>query len=124
MVQCIIERRLSGDSGSSFPYTAAPVVYTPPSLVDIAEKVSEAGGGKSELSRSASTIQRKGYTSDDDLEELDCGPLASINVNNLPSSPTNRANGNGNYRKHEEEITGKAGANERYELLREVWLAT
>lgn len=118
-MQCIVERRLSGDSASSFPYLAAPAVYTPPSSADIAEKVAEAGG-KSELSRSASAIQRKGYTSDEDLEELD-SPLSSI-LNKFPSSPTSGANGN-NSRKHEETGTSSV-ANERFELLLEVWLAT
>lgn len=115
--ECIVERRLSGESASSFPYLAAPAVYTPPSLADVAEKVAEAGG-KSELSRSASAIQRKGYTSDEDLEELDC-PLESI-LDKFPSSP--RSSANRNSRKHEE--TGSKVANERFELLREVWLAT
>lgn len=120
-MQCIIERKLSGDSASSFPYAGAPVVYTPPSSADVAEKVAEAGG-KSQLSRSASAIQRKGYTSDEDLVELDC-PLATI-VDKSPSSPANlpKGFGNGNHR-HEEE-TGDVGANARYELLREVWQAT
>lgn len=114
MVQCIVERRLSGDSASSFPYLAAPAVYTPPSSADIAEKVVAEAGGKSELWRSASAIQRKGYTSDEDLEELD-SPLAS--------SPTSGANGT-NTRKPELQQTGSRIANERFELLREVWLAS
>ncbi|KAI7998406.1 hypothetical protein LOK49_LG10G02951 [Camellia lanceoleosa] len=115
--ECIIERRLSGgDSASSFPYNAAPVVYTPPSPANMAEKVAEAGE-KSQLARNASVVQRKGYTSDEELEELD-SPLASI-IDKLPPSPTVRANQNGKSK----DQTSNVGANARYELLREVWLA-
>lgn len=108
---------MSGGSARSFPYTAAPVVYNPPSSVDVAEKVSEAGE-RSPLERNVSIVQRKGYTSDEELEELD-SPLKAI-IDKLPSSPTIVANGNGNG-KHEE--TGYACMNARYDLLREVWSA-
>lgn len=114
--ECIIERRLSGGTSSSFPYTASPVIYKPPSSADVAEKVSEAGA-KSQLARSASAIQRKGYTSDEELEELD-SPLTSI-IDKLPSSPTVAANlsANGDHM----DRGGFNGQNARYELLREVW---
>ncbi|CAN6716644.1 unnamed protein product [Malus baccata var. baccata] len=115
--ESIVERRLSGESARSFPYTAAPVVYTPPSSADVAEKVSEAGGS-SQLERKVSAVQRKGYTSDEELEELD-SPLSSI-IDKLPSTPTIIANGNGSG-KHE--YAGHACTNARYELLREVWSA-
>ncbi|KAA8517027.1 hypothetical protein F0562_017155 [Nyssa sinensis] len=114
--ECIIQRRVLVESATSFPYSAAPVVYTPPSPADVAEKVAEAGG-KSQLARNASAIQRKGYTSEEELEELD-SPLTSI-IDKSPSSPTIMANGNG---KHKDQ-TSYVGANARYELLREVWLA-
>lgn len=113
--QCIAERRLSGDSTSSFPYPATPVVYAPPSAADVAEKVAEAGG-KSQLMRNVSVVQKKGYTSDEELEELDC-PLTSI-IEKMPPSPSVARNGNGN---HSEEETGHTCLNARYELLREVW---
>lgn len=116
--ECIIERRFSGDSVSTFPYPAASVVYTPPSSADVAEKVAEAGS-KSQLSRSASAIQSKGYTSDEDLVELD-SPLAII-VDKSSFSPTHLIpNGT---KKNEQDI-GHVGVNARYELLREVWQAT
>lgn len=108
-----MQRRLSGDSTRSFPYTAAPVIYYPPSSADVAEKVAEAGE-RSQLARNVSAVQRKGYTSDEELEELD-SPLTSI-IDKLPSSPTITANGNG-----KQEHTSYAGTNARYELLREVW---
>ncbi|XP_062166427.1 uncharacterized protein LOC133872823 isoform X2 [Alnus glutinosa] len=111
--ESIVQRRLSGDSTRSFPYTAAPVIYYPPSSADVAEKVAEAGE-RSPLARNMSVVQRKGYTSDEELEELD-SPLTSI-IDKLPSSPTITTNGNG-----KQEHTSYAGTNARYELLREVW---
>ncbi|GLT88259.1 hypothetical protein SLE2022_062930 [Rubroshorea leprosula] len=113
--ESFVERRISGESARSFPYTAAPVVYTPPSTADVAKKVAEAGE-RSQLSRNVSMIQRKGYTSDEELEELD-SPLASI-VDKLPPSPTIMANGKVNG-KHDHASHG--GGNVRFELLREVW---
>ncbi|KAJ7976827.1 Nucleolar gar2-like protein [Quillaja saponaria] len=112
--ESIVERRFSGDSVRSFPYTASPIIYSPPSSANVGEKVAEAGG-KSHLARNVSAVQRKGYTSDEELEELD-SPLTSV-ICNLPSSPTVTANGNGNHKEH----TGQTSANARYELLREVW---
>ncbi|KAK4412996.1 hypothetical protein Salat_2946800 [Sesamum alatum] len=118
--ECIIERRLSGDSASSFPYTAAPTTYTPPSSTDVAEKVAEAGANP-QFSRSSSSVQRKGYTSDEELDELE-SCITSV-IDKLPSSPTtvvNRKNINGD----PTEEVGHDGANARYDLLREVWKAT
>ncbi|XP_002526750.2 uncharacterized protein LOC8278976 [Ricinus communis] len=112
--ESIVERRLSGDSTRNFPYTAGPVVYAPPSSADVSEKVAEVGA-KSELSRNVSAVQRKGYTSDEELEELD-SPLTSIIENSL-SSPTSVPKGNGNHLEH----TGYIVTNARYELLRQVW---
>lgn len=64
-----------------------------------------------------SSVQRKGYTSDEELEELD-SPLSSI-IDKLPPSPSIIAteNGNGKHKNH----TYYTGSNARYELLREVW---
>ncbi|KAL5545556.1 hypothetical protein UlMin_005243 [Ulmus minor] len=112
--ESIIEQRLSREFVRGFPYTVAPVVYTPPSSTSVAEKCAVADAG-SELARNVSVIQRKGYTSDEELEELEC-PLTSI-IDKLPPSPSTVANGDG---KHNENA-GYAGANARYELLSEVW---
>ncbi|KAL3819844.1 hypothetical protein ACJIZ3_005749 [Penstemon smallii] len=111
--ECIIERRFSGDSSSSFPFTAAPIVYVPPSSSDVAEKVSEIGKN-SPLSRSASfAVQKKGYTSDEELDEVE-NCLTSI-IEKPPSLTT----GNG-----DSEEVDHDGANARYDLLREVWKST
>ncbi|KAL0383714.1 UNVERIFIED_CONTAM: hypothetical protein Scaly_0658700 [Sesamum calycinum] len=117
--ECIIERRLSGDSVTSFPYTAAPTTYMPSSSTDVAEKVAEAGAN-SQFSRSSSSIQRKGYTSDEELDELE-SCITSV-IDKLPSSPTTVVNGNINGDGTEE--VGYDGGNARYDLLREVWKAT
>ncbi|OWM67204.1 uncharacterized protein LOC116207775 isoform X2 [Punica granatum] len=114
--ESIVERRLSGETTRNFPYTAAAVIYSPPSSADVAKKVAEAGE-RSPLSRSVSTVQRKGYTSDEELDDLD-SPLTSI-IDQLQSSPTHVSNGNENG-KHVEHGAHSA-MNVRYELLREVW---
>ncbi|CAJ1910316.1 unnamed protein product [Sphenostylis stenocarpa] len=113
--ETIIERRLSAEPVRSFPYVAAPVVYMPPSSANVAEKVAEAGG-KCHLARNVSAVQRRGYTSDEELEELD-SPLTSI-IDKLPSSPTVTHSGKGN---HHNEQGGHPTTNARYQLLREVW---
>lgn len=118
ILQSIIERRISGESATSFPYTAAPTVYTPPSSSDVAEKVAEAGAS-TKFYRSASSVQRKGYTSDEELDEME-SCLSSV-VDTLPPSPTAvRGNGKGSG----SEVGGDDGANARYDLLREVWQST
>ncbi|KAI4300742.1 hypothetical protein L6164_034082 [Bauhinia variegata] len=106
-----VERRMSGDTVRSFPYAAAPVVYYPPSSANVAEKVADVGG-KAELARNVSVVQRRGYTSDEELEELD-SPLTSV-IDKLPPSPTVAANGDG---KHKEQTS----MNARYQLLRQLW---
>ncbi|GAB2227978.1 hypothetical protein Droror1_Dr00009807 [Drosera rotundifolia] len=115
--ESVLERRSSGDSASSFPYIAAPVVYSPPSTADVAEKVAEAGRGKPHLEHKASMIQTKGYTSDEELEEL-VSPLAYI-VDNLRSLGDHEESMNGSL--DNKELTGYSGVYARYKLLREVW---
>ncbi|KAF5725507.1 hypothetical protein HS088_TW23G00230 [Tripterygium wilfordii] len=113
----VVERRFSGESSRSFPYAAASVVYHPPSSDDVAEKVADAGGS-SRLSRNASIVKKKGYTSDEELDEIEC-PLASI-IDKLPPSPTMLANGSGISK--DKEHADYACKNSRFELLKEVWL--
>ncbi|XP_061373709.1 uncharacterized protein LOC133316032 [Gastrolobium bilobum] len=112
--ETIVERRFSAESVRSFPYAAAPVIYVPPSSANVAEKVAEAGG-KSHMARNVSAIQRRGYTSDEELEELD-SPLTFI-IDKLPSSPSVTVNGEVNHT----ELGSHPTTNARYELLREVW---
>ncbi|KAH9624899.1 hypothetical protein KSS87_017002 [Heliosperma pusillum] len=111
--ESFVERRIPGESAASFPYGAAEVVYRPPSSKDVSEKVAEAGG-KPELERNVSMVQKKGYTSDEELDHLD-SPLATLIE---PLSPTTLVNGK--FSLKDKEPTGYAG-NARYELLREVW---
>lgn len=108
--ESIIEHGPSVGSSTSFPYAAAQVMYVPPSSFDVAEKVADVGEN-SHLSRSSSSVQRKGYTSDDELDELE-----SCLIDKLLSSPRNE-------NENQEEM-GCVGASVRYDLLREVWLST
>ncbi|XP_010516408.1 PREDICTED: uncharacterized protein LOC104792073 [Camelina sativa] len=104
-------------SGVSFPYAAAPVSYIPPSSINnVAERVAEVEGDISRMSRNASMVQRKGYTSDEELEELD-SPLTSI-IKNVSLSPSSQ---NRNVKNQVEQIGAVVVTNARYELLREVW---
>ncbi|KAJ4892155.1 nucleolar protein gar2-related [Raphanus sativus] len=87
-------------SEESFPYAAASSVsYVPPSTKDVGEKVAELAG---KMSRNVSIIQGKGYTSDEELEELD-SPLTSI---------VHKSS----------DFTDSTTSNERYKLLRQVWV--
>ncbi|KAJ4974287.1 hypothetical protein NE237_007461 [Protea cynaroides] len=95
----------------NFPCPAAPIVYLPPSAASLAGFI---GGlrGQSQLQRKGSSVLRKSYTSDDELDELD-SPLASI-FDSFRGSPTSvvpswkpQENGTHNVI--------------RYQLLREVW---
>lgn len=111
--ECQLERpQLDGHRTSSFPCTAAPVVYYPPSLADVAEKVAEVGGQTS-MGRNVSNVQTRGYTSDEELNELE-SPLTCIIDKTPPPSPSTK---NGKPK----QVSHHSGASARYELLREVW---
>ncbi|CAN6196406.1 unnamed protein product [Urochloa humidicola] len=111
----LMERFTEKDVISTFPVTAAPVLYCPPSLEDVSEKVVDTGCSNPELDRRGSMVQRRGYTSDDDLDDLD-SPLASLYDKSAPPSPC--SNGSAHFSTRQ----GAASmANVRYELLREVW---
>lgn len=112
--QSIAEQKLQG---VSFPYAASPVSYIPPSSINVAEKVAEVGGDVSRMTRNASVIQRKGYTSDDELEELD-SPLTFI-IDKVSVSPISRHNEKA--KQQTEHTIDAVVTNVRYELLREVW---
>uniref|UniRef100_A0A7N0SWQ3 Dilute domain-containing protein n=1 Tax=Kalanchoe fedtschenkoi TaxID=63787 RepID=A0A7N0SWQ3_KALFE len=118
--ESIVERRLSGDSSSGFPYKAGPVTYSPPSTVCVAEKVAEVGA-RSQLMRNASLVQKKGYTSDDELQELR-SPLGSI-IGKQRISPAQVGKQNRYDIRNESHGAGDCGNSTRYELLGEVWHA-
>ncbi|GJN15792.1 hypothetical protein PR202_gb02733 [Eleusine coracana subsp. coracana] len=110
--ESLLEGRTVKDVTSAFPYLAAPVVYRTPSTSDAAEKVADIEGG-TKLDRKASMVQRRGYTSDDDLDDLD-SPLACLIDRSAPPSPSN----------HASQFSAQRGAsmeNSRFALLREVW---
>ena len=111
-MQSLLERCTNKDVLSTFPCIAAPVVYRAPSTSDAAEKVADIGGVP-KLDRKASMVQRRGYTSDDDLDDLD-SPLASLIDRSAPPSPSNGI-------AHFSAQRGASMENVRYTLLREVW---
>ncbi|OEL20595.1 hypothetical protein BAE44_0018388 [Dichanthelium oligosanthes] len=111
--ESLLERCTGKDVISTFPCIAAPVVYHAPSTSDAAEEVADIGGGAKQ-DRKALMVQRRGYTSDDDLDDL-VSPLASLIDRSTPPSPSNGI----------ARFSAQRGAsmeNERYTLLREVWL--
>ncbi|KAM3258328.1 hypothetical protein ACQJBY_050222 [Aegilops geniculata] len=110
--ESLLERFTEKNLISTFPCTAAPVAYRAPSLEDVAEKVSDTSGS-AEVERRALMVQRRGYTSDDDLDDLG-SPLMSLYDRSSPPSP---CNGVAHFSARQE----GAVANVRYELLREVW---
>ncbi|PAN36108.1 hypothetical protein PAHAL_6G258000 [Panicum hallii] len=110
--ESLLEQCTNKDVLSAFPCIAAPIVYRAPSTSDAAEKVADIGGG-TKLDRKASMVQRRGYTSDDDLDDLD-SPLASLIDRSAPPSPSNGI-------AHFSAQRGASMENIRYTLLREVW---
>ena len=100
-------------SVTNFPCVASPPVYSPPSATSVASIIGEVGL-QSQPRRSGSSVLRKSYTSDDELDELN-SPLASIFIDGFQSShvqskPNWISKGNG----YQNAI--------RYELLRDVWM--
>lgn len=86
------------ESVTSFPCTAHPTIYAPPSAASLARIIEV---GSQTLSRSGSVL-RKSYTSDDELDELD-SPITSIVKDNFKEK-----------QKSDRQVV-------RYQLLREVW---
>ncbi|CAM8970776.1 unnamed protein product [Rhodiola kirilowii] len=119
--ESIVERRLSGDSSSSFPYKAGNVIYSPPNTSAVACKIAHVGA-RSQLMRNASLVQKKGYTSDDELQELS-SPLELI-IDKLHISSSLIGNQNRSDNRSGSCHPGDcSGTNTRYELLGEVWNA-
>lgn len=114
---CLLQDGLEeeNESVNNFPCIAAPIIYSPPQAIMIANIVGEIGRESqiSQLRRSRSSVVRKSHTSDDELDELN-SPLSSILFNNSSSPVSTKPN-----------LKWKESHNEsnvRYELLRNVWM--
>ncbi|KAF7837455.1 EEIG1/EHBP1 N-terminal domain containing protein [Senna tora] len=98
---------IQDDEGTitSVPYLAAPTFYAAPPAASVMGIIQEVGT-QAQL-RSGSSVIKKSYTSDDELDDLD-SPLSSIGIDEPSLASKFTA------------VTG--GRNVvRYELLREVW---
>lgn len=100
--ECVAKNKFSGGSGSSFPYTAIPIIYIPPSSSEITGKVAEASANFRFEERDAK----------EELDELD-SCLGCV-VDKLPPSPTAVISSN-------ENEVGNSGGKIRYDLLHKVW---
>ncbi|KAJ8547705.1 hypothetical protein K7X08_011291 [Anisodus acutangulus] len=101
------------ESVSTVPFTASPTAYLPPLVRSIKTFLGETGNQS--LQRSGSSVLKKSYTSDDELDELD-SPLASIIADRFRGSP--------NLAKINLIAKGKGDRKVvRYQLLRQVWRA-
>lgn len=95
----------------NFPCSAAPPIYMPPPASSLYSIIG-AVGNEPQLRRSGSSVLRKSYTSDDELDELDSPLSAIINSFQSTNSPNWKSKENSN------QIAV------RYQLLREVWLTS
>ncbi|KAE8661510.1 hypothetical protein F3Y22_tig00113725pilonHSYRG00707 [Hibiscus syriacus] len=99
------------ESITNFPCMANPTVYSPPSAASLTGIIGEIGSQA--LQRSRSSVLRKSYTSDDELDELD-SPISSIIIVNTRDSTTSKGS---NWMR-----TGNGGRKVvRYQLIREIW---
>ncbi|XP_020582309.1 uncharacterized protein LOC110025949 [Phalaenopsis equestris] len=111
--ESLVERRLSEtEQMYILPRTSAQVVYTPISLPDFVEELVEAESKSPKLKRNSSMVMRRGYTSDEDLDDL-VDPIASFIDRTPPVSPAIAG----------ERLLHKqvSVSNLRYSLLRQVW---
>ncbi|XVF02736.1 hypothetical protein REPUB_Repub04eG0199700 [Reevesia pubescens] len=99
------------DSITNFPCMAAPIVYSPPSAASVTGIIGEVGSQA--LQRSRSSVLRKSYTSDDELDELD-SPITSIISENPRDSPSSKAPNWMRMGKGSRKVV-------RYQLIREIW---
>ncbi|KAJ4841642.1 hypothetical protein Tsubulata_034073 [Turnera subulata] len=103
------------ESVTAVPCIAAPPLYLPPSPASITNVVGEFGS-QSQLRRSGSSVLRKSYTSDDELDELN-SPLAAILLDTpLPSTVQTRPSWKSKESRNQNAF--------RYELLRDVWMSS
>ncbi|KAI9087418.1 hypothetical protein K1719_030558 [Acacia pycnantha] len=99
---------IQDDEGSisSIPHIAAPTSYSPPPATAVTGIIQEMG--TQSLRRSGSSVVKKSYTSDDELDDLD-SPLSAIGIDE-PSLVSNKL-----------PAVNEGRSFVRYELLREVW---
>lgn len=97
------------DSVTNYPCTAAPVAYMPPPIASVAGMLGD-GYSYSMLTRSASSVLKKSYTSDEELELLD-SPLSFIITDGTGASQSLA----------KQSSMPKSSGRQRYQLLREVW---
>eukprot|EP01018_Ginkgo_biloba_P032923 Gb_21265 [translate_table: standard] len=121
-VEIPLERPLQGEEDSLYSsvFSAPPVQYFPPPAASVRERIGDANN-YIHVGRNVSCVLRKGYTSDDELDELE-SPL-SLLLENVPStSPQmNTSHSNGKSGQTVKQPTDNAGLNIRYNLLRDVW---
>ena len=98
MLKQTIDAWLLGESTNNFPYLAIPILCIPSFSTDVVEKVIEASE-KSQLVRKTSMVQKKGYTNDEEPEELQSS-LTSI-IKKMPPSPSIVRNRNGKHNEKE-----------------------
>ncbi|KAM6549626.1 hypothetical protein CsatB_021302 [Cannabis sativa] len=98
---------------TNFPCTAAAIFYSAPSTASITSIIGEVGAHP-HLKRSGSSVLRKSYTSDDELDELN-SPLKLI-FNEGPRSASVPTKSSWISKEKNNQNTL------RYELLREVWM--
>ncbi|KAK7377703.1 hypothetical protein VNO80_03134 [Phaseolus coccineus] len=100
------------ESINDFPCNAAPIAYSPPPAATITSITGEIGS-ESQLRRSKSSVVRKSYTSDDELDELNY-PLSLILNNGSSAPPSTKSNCKWKESRDESSI--------RFELLKDVWM--
>ncbi|CAH2055396.1 unnamed protein product [Thlaspi arvense] len=97
------EEEAEKDTITSYPCTAPPPVYSPPSGTSISTIIGDFGQPQApQLCRIRSSVTRKAYTSDDELDEL-TSPLAVVLLQQAASQKLD----------NDETV--------RYQLLRECW---
>lgn len=96
----------------NLPCIATPIVYIPPPASSIANMTGEIGN-ECKLRRSGSSVLRKSYASDDELDELN-SPLSLIcNDGFLPKPHSTKSNWKSKQFQHLSAV--------RYKLLMDVW---
>uniref|UniRef100_A0A7N0T7P3 C2 NT-type domain-containing protein n=1 Tax=Kalanchoe fedtschenkoi TaxID=63787 RepID=A0A7N0T7P3_KALFE len=93
---------------TDFPCTASSPLYLPPSAASLSNYIGEIR--KWQLTRTTSSVLRKSYTSDDELDEIG-SPMNSICLDGVHSPSVHKSN--------HKKIAAESAV--RYQLLREVW---